>query len=131
MVRPKKDDLRPLSLYYYLNLQVKSQSKAYRLILRVLSLKYTIILRVFQPLLQCPSLGIYRPRGNYDIPIISGYLCLTVKYLITGFPSFGSIPNITEIRYRNIREYFLFKSVTKKSLLIRVQTANPTNIGIK
>ena len=49
VVRSKKDDLRPLSLYYYLNLQVKSQSKVYRLVLRVLSLKYAIILRVSTP----------------------------------------------------------------------------------
>ena len=37
VVRPKKDDLRPLSLYYGLNIRVKSQNKAYRLVLRVFS----------------------------------------------------------------------------------------------
>ena len=45
VVRSKKDDLRPLSLYYYLNFQVKSQNKVYRLVLRVFSLKYPIFLR--------------------------------------------------------------------------------------
>ena len=49
VVRSKKADLRPLSLYYYLNLQVQSQSKVYRLVLRVLSQKHVIILRVSTP----------------------------------------------------------------------------------
>ena len=49
VVRSKKDDLRPLSLYYYLNFQVKSQNKVYRPALRVCSLKYVIFLRDSTP----------------------------------------------------------------------------------
>ena len=49
VVRSKKDDLRPLSLYYYSNFQVKSQNKVYRLVLRVFSLKYAIFLRDSTP----------------------------------------------------------------------------------
>ena len=45
VVRSKKDDLRPLDLYYSLNFRVKSQNKDYRSILRVFSLKYVIFLR--------------------------------------------------------------------------------------
>ena len=102
VVRSKKDDLRPLSLYYYLNFRVKSQNKDYRLIPRVRSLKYAIFLRD-PTLLQCPSVNIYRQQGRYDAPIIMGYLCLkTLNYRIS---SFGLIPNITEIRY-NYQEIF-------------------------
>ena len=49
VVRPKKDDLRPLDLYYSLNFRVKSQNQDYRQILRVLSLKYVIFLRDSTP----------------------------------------------------------------------------------
>ena len=74
VVRSKKADLRPLSLYYYLespssisekSLQTNAQSYISQACRKYLG---------FRPLLQCPILGIYRPRGRYDIPRISRYL---------------------------------------------------------
>ena len=56
------------------NLRVKSQRKAYKLMLRVISQKHAEIPRVLdqrskiQPLLQCHTRGIYRLRGSSHIP---------------------------------------------------------------
>ena len=73
VVRPKKADLRPLSPYYCLRSPSSISEKSLQTNAQSYISKAQEYLG-FRPLLQCPTLGIYRPRGSYDIPQLSGYL---------------------------------------------------------